>query len=82
MTYDVLSEARKVSRALVVHGDMDDVVPWREGKAIYDNLQTPKRLELIEGAELGFVEKAPLIAKAKAYQETLTKLGKPRKERA
>lgn len=53
-TYDLLSEARKVSRALVVHGELDEVVPWSEGKAIYDNLQAPKRFELIEGADHTF----------------------------
>jgi uncharacterized protein len=54
LAYDLLSEARKVSRALVVHGEQDEVVPWSEGKAIYDNLQAPKKFELIEGGDHTF----------------------------
>ena len=56
LTYDLLSEARKVSRALVVHGDRDEVVPWHEGKAIYDNLHVPKKFELIAGADHTFTD--------------------------
>jgi uncharacterized protein len=49
--YDLLAEARKVSRGLVVHGEMDETVPFSEGRAIYQNLREPKRFELIEGAD-------------------------------
>ena len=49
--YDLLSEAEKVSHALVIHGDADEVVPYREGKTIYTHLLEPKRLEIIEGAD-------------------------------
>ncbi|MGD0230571.1 MAG: alpha/beta fold hydrolase [Syntrophorhabdales bacterium] len=49
--YDLLAEAKKVSRALVVHGEIDDVVPSHEGKAIYRNLKKPKKFELIKGAD-------------------------------
>jgi uncharacterized protein len=54
--YDLLAEARKVSRGLVIHGEQDEVVPAFEGKAIYDNLQEPKRFELIAGADHTFTE--------------------------
>jgi len=50
-TYDVLSEAKKVSRALVIHGGMDEVVPCIEGKTTYEQVQSPKRLEIIEGGD-------------------------------
>jgi uncharacterized protein len=49
--YDILSEAAKVSHALVIHGDADEVVPCHEGIAIYDRLQQPKTLEVIKGAD-------------------------------
>lgn len=49
--YDVLAEAQKVSNALVVHGEMDDTVPCREGKAIYENMQEPKEWVMIEGGD-------------------------------
>jgi uncharacterized protein len=49
--YDLLAEARKVSCGLVVHGELDEVVPFSEGKAIYENLKEPKRFELIPEAD-------------------------------
>ncbi len=52
--YDLLKEARKVSHALVVHGELDEVVPYVEGKTIYENLREPKKFLLIEGADHAF----------------------------
>lgn len=49
--YDILSEAKKVSSALVVHGEVDEVVPCQEGKAIYRNIRKPKSIEIIKGAD-------------------------------
>lgn len=56
--YDLLAEARKISRGLVVHGELDEVVPFAEGKAIYENLQEPKKFELIKGGDHVFSELA------------------------
>jgi hypothetical protein len=53
-TYDLLSEARKVSHALVIHGKADEVVPSSEGEAIFRYLGEPKGLELIEGGDHTF----------------------------
>jgi fermentation-respiration switch protein FrsA (DUF1100 family) len=52
--YDLLDEAKKVSHALVIHGKVDEVVPFSEGEAIYKNLGEPKKLELIEGGDHTF----------------------------
>jgi uncharacterized protein len=52
--YDLPAEARTVSRGLMIHGSKDEVVPWTEGKTIYDNLQDPKRFVLIEGGDHTF----------------------------
>lgn len=49
--YDILSEAKKVSRALVIHGEADEVVPCAEGKAIYKRLSKPKGIEIIKGGD-------------------------------
>jgi dipeptidyl aminopeptidase/acylaminoacyl peptidase len=49
--YDLLAEAEKVARALVIHGEMDEVVPAHEGKAIYRRLKRPKKWELIAGGD-------------------------------
>ena len=53
-TYDLLKQAEKVSHGLVVHGRADEVVPAREGEAIFRHLKEPKRLELIEGGDHTF----------------------------
>lgn len=50
-SYDVLGEARKVCRALVIHGEADEVVPCAEGKAIYKRLGKPKAIEVIKGGD-------------------------------
>jgi hypothetical protein len=49
--YDLLLEAKTVSCVLVIHGEADEVVPSREGKAIYERVKRPKRFELIKGAD-------------------------------
>lgn len=49
--YDVLSEARHVSKALVIHGEMDEVVPCEEGKAIYEQMKRPKKCVIIKGGD-------------------------------
>jgi hypothetical protein len=56
--YDLLSEARKVSRAIVIHGELDEVVPCFEGKAIYENLKRPKKFVAIKGADHTFTSLA------------------------
>ncbi|HVN97961.1 MAG TPA: alpha/beta fold hydrolase [Syntrophorhabdaceae bacterium] len=49
--YDVLEEARKVSRALVIHGEVDETVPCAEGQRIYENLREPKGIEIVKGGD-------------------------------
>lgn len=49
--YDILSEARKVTRALVIHGDHDETVPCQEGLDIFDRLAEPKACEIIPGGD-------------------------------
>jgi dienelactone hydrolase len=49
--YDILSEAKKVSNAFVIHGEIDAVVACSQGKSIYKNLKKPKKLEIIKGAD-------------------------------
>jgi dipeptidyl aminopeptidase/acylaminoacyl peptidase len=56
--YDLLAEARKVSHAIVVHGELDEVVPCSEGKAIYENLKRPKKLMVIKGGDHTFTSLA------------------------
>lgn len=51
LKYDLLTEAAKVSRGLVVHGEKDETVPWQEGAAIYANLLEPKQFELVKGGD-------------------------------
>jgi hypothetical protein len=49
--HDVLAEAQKVSNALVIHGEMDEVVPCEEGKTIYKNLKKPNKCVIIKGGD-------------------------------
>jgi uncharacterized protein len=51
LTYNLLSEAAKVSCALVIHGEIDETVPCSEGKSIYKCLKKPKKIEIIKGAD-------------------------------
>ena len=51
LTYDLLSEAKKISHALVTHGELDEVVPCSEGIGIYEQIKKPKKLEIIKGAD-------------------------------
>ena len=51
LTYDILSESGNVTCALVIHGEIDETVPCIEGKRIYESLQQPKHLEIIEGGD-------------------------------
>lgn len=50
-SYDILAEARKISRALVIHGDRDETVPCQEGLDVYQNLSEPKQCEIIAGGD-------------------------------
>jgi dipeptidyl aminopeptidase/acylaminoacyl peptidase len=36
---------------LVIHGEMDETVPCIEGKKIFESLQQPKQLEIVEGGD-------------------------------
>jgi len=49
--HDVLAEAQKVSNALVIHGEMDDIVPCVEGKTIYKSIKKPKKCVIIKGGD-------------------------------
>lgn len=51
LTYDLLAEAQKISHALVIHGEIDEVVPCIEGKMIYKQIMKPKKLHIIKGAD-------------------------------
>jgi dipeptidyl aminopeptidase/acylaminoacyl peptidase len=53
-TYDLLTEAKKISSGLVIHGKLDEVVPYGEGEAIFRCLGEPRRLELVEGGDHRF----------------------------
>jgi dipeptidyl aminopeptidase/acylaminoacyl peptidase len=55
-SYNILGEATKVSRALILHGELDEVVPCAEGVEIFKNLCTPKECVIMEGADHVFSE--------------------------
>lgn len=49
--HDLISILQKVRHCLVIHGDMDELVPLTHASLIYENVGEPKRLEVINGAD-------------------------------
>jgi len=49
--HDLISILHKVRHCLVIHGDMDELVPLTHASLIYENVGEPKRLEVIPGAD-------------------------------
>lgn len=49
--HDLLRQAGRVSCVLVIHGENDETVPWKEGEAIYQRLLEPKHFELVKGGD-------------------------------
>lgn len=62
---DIFSEARKIScTVLVIHGEKDSILPWKDSKELLTFLKGKKRLEIIKGAEHAFhkpSEEKPVI---------------------
>ena len=52
--YDLVPMLQQVQRCLVIHGDMDELVPLTHASLIYENVREPKRLEVISGADHRF----------------------------
>ena len=52
--HDLISVLQKVRHCLVIHGDMDELVPLTHASLIYENVGEPKRLEIINGADHRF----------------------------
>ncbi|NIQ39358.1 MAG: alpha/beta fold hydrolase [Proteobacteria bacterium] len=49
--HDLVSLLDMIHHCLVIHGDMDELVPVTHATLIYDNVRQPKRLELIKGGD-------------------------------
>jgi len=49
--YNILGEAAKISCALVIHGEKDDVVSCEQGKTIYSYIQKPKKIIIIKNGD-------------------------------
>ncbi|MDI3502204.1 MAG: uncharacterized protein PWR13_196 [Archaeoglobi archaeon] len=52
--YDLLKMASSVSKAHVIHGERDEVVPLEDAHLLYEALQHPKRLTVIENGDHRF----------------------------
>jgi uncharacterized protein len=53
-----LAECPLPGRVLVIHGQKDEIVPWKSGESIYQRLQEPKRLMLLEQADHRFLDES------------------------
>lgn len=51
-----LAELPPICGVLLVHGQLDDLVPWYDAVAIYQRLAEPKGLLLVRSAEHRFIE--------------------------
>jgi fermentation-respiration switch protein FrsA (DUF1100 family) len=54
--HDLVSVLSEVRHCLVIHGDMDELVPLTHASLIYENVREPKRLEVISGADHRFTQ--------------------------
>lgn len=63
---NLFSEAGKIAcPTLVIHGDKDITLPWKDSQELVKVLKGPKKLEIIKGAEHAFhrhVEEKPVIS--------------------
>lgn len=50
-THDLTSILGKVINCLVIHGDRDELVPVDHARMIYERLNEPKKMEIIEGGD-------------------------------
>ncbi|NIS62874.1 MAG: alpha/beta fold hydrolase [Proteobacteria bacterium] len=49
--HDLTSALGKVVNCLVIHGDRDELVPAEQARTIYEQLNEPKNMEIIEGGD-------------------------------
>lgn len=49
--HDLASALGKVINCLVIHGDRDELVPVEHARMIYERLNEPKKMEIIEGGD-------------------------------
>ena len=49
--HDLTSALGKVVNCLVIHGDHDELVPVEQARMIYEYLNEPKKMEIIEGGD-------------------------------
>ena len=50
-THDLTPILGKVVNCLVIHGDRDELVPVEHARMIYEHLNSPKKMEVIEGGD-------------------------------
>ncbi len=49
--HELASSLGKVVNCLVIHGDRDELVPVEQARIIYEHLNEPKKMEIIEGGD-------------------------------
>jgi alpha-beta hydrolase superfamily lysophospholipase len=49
--HDLAPALDKVHNCLVIHGDRDELVPVEQARMIYERLNDPKKMEIIEGGD-------------------------------
>ncbi|MFB0507827.1 MAG: alpha/beta hydrolase [Thermodesulfobacteriota bacterium] len=49
--HDLTSALGKVVNCLVIHGDRDELVPVEQARIMYEHLNEPKKMEIVEGGD-------------------------------
>jgi alpha/beta superfamily hydrolase len=56
--YNISEQTKKLKNVLVIHGSNDNLTPPSHAELIYNELQEPKRLEIVSGADHPFSDSA------------------------
>jgi fermentation-respiration switch protein FrsA (DUF1100 family) len=66
--HELIAALPRVRHCLVIHGDMDELVPLTHSTVIYETVREPKRLEIINGGDHRFTH---LDHREKGYRLTV-----------
>lgn len=72
---DTLDDLPPVSGGLIIHGQMDEIVPWQHAVRIFHHIEEPRRLCLMKTADHRIVDPQWRYLALKMSREWLQSLG-------
>ncbi len=72
---DILDELPPISGGLIIHGQMDEIVPWQHAPRIFHCLAEPRRLCLMKTADHSIVDPQWRYSAIKMSREWLRSMG-------